>query len=272
MKAFKNTIGVLFLVFIFIQTSAQDFNGIAIYKTSSKIQMTMDSTKVSINDQKNLNDLIRKSMQKEYELRFNKTTSLYQLIESLNINDGSQGIEVIGLGSGTEGGLYKNIKNLSLVENRDVFGKLFLIKDDLVSYDWILQSEIRQIGQYICHKAISIIKSVKKIKTIDKNGVEIEENRESTKTITAWYTPQIPVNTGPASYWGLPGLIMEVDDGRLIMICAKITLNPKEKIAIKQPTKGKLVDNEQFKIIYMDKIKEMQEVYTEKRKKEKKNH
>jgi GLPGLI family protein len=33
-------------------------------------------------------------------------------------------------------------------------------------------------------------------------------------TITAWYT-EIQVNQGPENYWGLPGLILEINDGEL---------------------------------------------------------
>jgi GLPGLI family protein len=48
-------------------------------------------------------------------------------------------------------------------------------------------------------------------------------------TITAWYTPEIPVNQGPENYWGLPGLILEINDGKTVILCSKIVLNPKEK-------------------------------------------
>jgi GLPGLI family protein len=41
-------------------------------------------------------------------------------------------------------------------------------------------------------------------------------------TITAWYTPEIPVNQGPEN-WGLPGLILEINDGKTVMFenCTK---------------------------------------------------
>jgi GLPGLI family protein len=39
-------------------------------------------------------------------------------------------------------------------------------------------------------------------------------------TITAWYTPEIP-NQGPENYWGLPGLILEINDGKTVILCRK---------------------------------------------------
>lgn len=267
MKNLRMRLVTIIYLFVFSFLSAQEFNGIATYRTSSKMKMSMDSTKVSTDEQKALNEMIVKSMQKEYELHFNKTESIYKQIESLDINDGTQEIEVIGLGSGTEGGLYKNIKKLDLVENKDLFGKLFLIKDKLEKYDWKLEEETRQIGDYLCYKAVTTFKSVKMIKVINEDGVEVEKEKEIITKISAWYTPEIPISNGPASYWGLPGLILEVDNGRLSMICTKVIINPQDKIKIDKPKKGKVVNTQEYKKIYLDKIKEMQEMYKNKRKK-----
>jgi len=269
MKTIKRVVATILILITFIRVSAQEFKGIAIYKTSSKMTMTMDSTKMSGNDQKELNAMIRKSMQKEYELRFNKNESLYKEIESLKNDGDSQGIEVIGLGSGTEGGIYKNSKTKSLVETRDLFGKLFLVKDSLANFNWKLEDETKRVGNYTCHKAVSVKKRIKKVTVLDENGKEKEEEKEFITTLTAWYTPQIPVSTGPASYWGLPGLILEMDNGRLSMICSKIILNPQKEVVIKEPTKGKVVSSEEFDSRFMEKVNEMKEMYSDKRKKKK---
>ena len=80
-------------------------------------------------------------------------------------------------------------------------------------------------------------------------------------TVTAWYTPQIPVSSGPRSYHGLPGLILEINDGSETMICSKIVLNPKDKLSISEPSKGKKVNQKEFYEIMEKKMKEMNDRY-----------
>ena len=86
---------------------------------------------------------------------------------------------------------------------------------------------------------------------------EIEIPKE--QTITAWYTPQIPINQGPGEYWGLPGLILEVNVGNTTMLCSKIIMNPKEKEIIEAPDKGKVVTKTEYKEIISGKMKEMRD-------------
>ena len=58
-------------------------------------------------------------------------------------------------------------------------------------------------------------------------------------------------------YGGLPGLILEVNDGKQTMLCKKIVINPKNKVTIKEPAKGKVVTQERFNEIMNKKIEEM---------------
>ena len=58
--------------------------------------------------------------------------------------------------------------------------------------------------------------------------------------VVAWFTPEIPVSSGPSWYQGLPGLILEVSDDDTTILCTKIVMNPKEKTKIKRPKKEKL--------------------------------
>ena len=79
-------------------------------------------------------------------------------------------------------------------------------------------------------------------------------------TITAWYTPEIPVSQGPEGYWGLPGLILEVNDGKITILCSKIVLNPKEKAEIQAPSNGKEVSQKEYDEIVTKKMEEMSEM------------
>ena len=96
---------------------------------------------------------------------------------------------------------------------------------------------------------------------------EKEEKKETVTVETvAWYTPQIPISNGPEQFWGLPGLILEVQDGNLTIVCSEIVLNPSEKVEIEEPKKGKKVTQEEFDKIMDDHSKEMMERFRNKRK------
>ncbi|MEZ4876468.1 MAG: GLPGLI family protein [Flavobacterium sp.] len=79
-------------------------------------------------------------------------------------------------------------------------------------------------------------------------------------TITAWYTPEIPVSQGPEGYWGLPGLILEINDGKTVTLCSKIVLNAKEKAEIKAPKNGKVVSQKEYDETVISKMEEMREM------------
>ena len=89
----------------------------------------------------------------------------------------------------------------------------------------------------------------------DSTGTETPEIDMT--QVVAWYTPQIPVSHGPAEYWGLPGLILEVNAGNTTMLCSKIVMNPKEELKIEAPDKGKIVSKEEYQTTVMGKMKEM---------------
>ena len=79
-------------------------------------------------------------------------------------------------------------------------------------------------------------------------------------TITAWYSPEIPINQGPENYWGLPGLILEVNDGKTIILCSKIVLNAKEKVEIKAPTNGDKISQKKYDETIINKMEEFRQM------------
>mgnify|MGYP000088382137 CR=1 FL=1 len=149
--------------------------------------------------------------------------------------------------------MYKNVKENRYTNKTETYGKLFLIKDTLSNRKWELVNETKNIGDYTCFKAV--YKDTYNTQTFTENG-EAEEITKD-RTTTVWYTPQIPVNNGPEDFHGLPGLILEINDGKLTLVCSKIIMNPSEAIEIKEPKKGKVVSQEKFNEIMDKKTKEM---------------
>ncbi|MFT7350131.1 MAG: GLPGLI family protein [Candidatus Paceibacteria bacterium] len=91
----------------------------------------------------------------------------------------------------------------------------------------------------------------------DSTVVEATEPEIKLTEVEAWYTPQIPVSHGPGEYWGLPGLILEVSADNTTMLCSKIVMNPKEKIKIEAPDKGKEITKSLYQETIQGKMLEM---------------
>jgi len=103
----------------------------------------------------------------------------------------------------------------------------------------------------------TVASTEKETRTITMDDIEIPKEEE----VVAWYTMQIPVNNGPGDFWGLPGLILEINSGRTTILCSKIVMNPTEKKAIKKPTKGDQVTRAEYTEIVTKKMAEMREMY-----------
>jgi GLPGLI family protein len=246
---------------------AQDFQGVATYKTQRKLDIKIDSTQVGGGEmQKQIMDMLKKEFQKTYILSFDKNTSIYKEDEALAAPSAGGAMMVVSSlgGSGT---LFKDIKNQSFTNQLETFGKQFIIKDRLKPIEWELHSDTKNIGNYTCYKATYTKEIEESMMTFSSSDEEQKEEEPTTApvmktiTVTAWYTPQIPVSNGPESYQGLPGLILEVNDGDLTILCSKITINPKKAIEISEPKKGKQVTQEEYDSIMLKKREEISEQY-----------
>ena len=102
-----------------------------------------------------------------------------------------------------------------------------------------------------------------KTKTDSTKAKSVTDEIEVPKTIkvVAWYTPQIPVNQGPGEFWGLPGLILEVNADQTTILCSKIIMNPEERIKIEAPNKGRIISRTDYNATVKQKMKEMREMY-----------
>ncbi|KAA1244290.1 GLPGLI family protein [Aquimarina sp. RZ0] len=101
----------------------------------------------------------------------------------------------------------------------------FLIEEELQDFNWIITQKTKKIKGYVCYKALL---------------------KESNKNIEAWFTREIKTSTGPKEYWGLPGLILEIREGRRTVSLSSISIFSSESFDIKPPTEGEKITREDF--------------------------
>jgi GLPGLI family protein len=253
----------IILSVITFNANSQDFQGIASYKSHRKVEIKMDSTKVTSAMEKEMQEMLKKQFQKTYKLIFDKESSIYKEEETLAAPQATGGMMMSFVSSGGSDVLFKDTKALEFTDQKETMGKIFLIQDTLQNYNWKLENETKFIGDYTCFKATYTREiEVPKTNNMSFSVVESDEEPEmTTKEIvtTAWYTPQIPVSNGPGKFQGLPGLILEINDGSQTIVCTSIVLNPTDKLEIKAPTKGKKVSQAEYKVLVDKRLKEMQE-------------
>lgn len=259
---YTTILNFIFCTTFLVQLQAQKIQGIATYKVQNKIEVKLDST-MDRAMQQQIKDLLKKQSQKEFGLQFSENESVYAQVETLSApTPNSSGIQMVFMDAGGNDKLYKNIKENKYINQVEFFGKQFLVKDTLEKRKWKLEKESKYIGEYPCFKATYIepLKVLSSFESSDLKENKLSDNEvDKGGVITAWYTPQIPVQNGPNYYGGLPGLILEINTANLTILCSRIVLNPEKGIDIKEPTKGKEVSNTEYEEIIEKKLNEMQE-------------
>lgn len=269
-KLTKNERGITY------NNSNDDFQGQAFYISKSKMELGRWGDRLSEAQKKQVEARLKNRLEKEYVLTFNKEEALFYEDEKLDAMSGATDSWGKNFSPGRQ---YKNVKTNTQIQNQEFYGKQFLVKDELLNINWILGKETKQIGNYTCFKATASIPtseltwydfSWSRLRT---GNVEVEKKTDSTSTkaaveeqedipmteVEAWYSPQVPVGHGPLEYWGLPGLILEVSAGNTTLLCTKIVLNPKEKLEIEAPDKGKEITKQDYQTTIVKKMKEFRD-------------
>lgn len=274
----KKITTLLVLVLGSFVLNAQNFRGTATYmsKTSTE-DVKLDSPQMTPEIKKMVEEQMKKMSEKTFTLHFDKDTSIYEeeVVLEADSNPMNQGFRMMS--NSLYGGIYyKNVKEKTFIQEREFFGKEFLIKDSLKTFEWELGTETKQIGNYMCFKATAKVPfDATDFKNMTRKEVKDDKEKEQQESstnfldmieipeeiiVTAWYTPEIPISQGPSEYWGLPGLIMEVSSGKTTVLCSKIVINPKDKKDIKAPRKGSVVTQKEYQDIMMKKMEEFQQM------------
>ncbi|MRT92802.1 GLPGLI family protein [Ancylomarina sp. 16SWW S1-10-2] len=242
---------------------AQEFQGKAYYQSKTTVNIDLSGRNIPEDRKKMMMERMKKANEKTFILNFNQIESIYKEDVKLEQPGSNQGR---GMGFGMMGSngedYYKNVKTGTYAVKNDLFGKIFLVQDSLLKLDWKMGAESKKIGKYTAFKATATrtIKRPNMAALFNRNAESKgEEYIEKEIQITAWYSPEIPINQGPANYWGLPGLILELSDDITSILCSEISMNPKEKVVIEAPSKGKKVNQAEYDEISKAKMLEMRE-------------
>jgi GLPGLI family protein len=221
---------------------AQSLQGLVNYTETIKIKMDIPE------EHREMMKNMPTSQSFSRTLFFTETESLYKdtpLKEGegdVTMSHESDGMAFKMVMKRPENTLYTNIDDGTTINAREFFGRNFLISGKQTEYKWKLSGENKNILGYSCQKAVY---------------------QDTSRTVEAWFTMQIPVPVGPDTYGQLPGLILEVNvnNGERTAVASKIEMKELEKGMLEKPTKGKAITQEEFKAIEAEKMKEMQMQY-----------
>ena len=259
MKIFITTLLFVSSINLFSQAN---FQGIATYESKTDVKsMGISFPGMDEGQQEIIKARMAKAFEKTFELKFTATESVYTEPQKLDkLQDANFKV------SGGDINIYKNLKDKVALSEEDIFDKAFLVSEKLQDFKWEISAETKLIGAYSCQKAVSTVPvSEEEMAEYEADLKKQEANATNLlglqapkpKITTVWFTLDIPISNGPSEYCGLPGLILEANDGRTILLCSKIVLNPTEKFEIKKPKKGKPVTREIFNKIQEEKMESM---------------
>jgi GLPGLI family protein len=228
--------GLALALAIGFATHAQNNNteGLITYEEVVKFKIEMDD----LSEQ--MQAMLPTENRSEKQLFFNEEASLYQNSKNVqsDINESSEDGGIRIMMSQPEEIYFRDLKKNTSIEQREFMTRLFLIESETEQKEWKLTGKQKMILDFPCQEAIL---------------------QDSNKTTNAWFTPAIPISTGPANYAGLPGLILSIesDSGNRVIIAKTIEFKKIGTKEMQKPKKGKKVSKEKFNSIVEKKTKEM---------------
>ena len=201
-----------------------------------------------------------------YDLYFDQNQSIYKQQDKLdapqsNSRDGMS----MRFGGSSQNIVFTNLATREQTNQQDLFGKMFLVNKNIKIPEWNFTGESKQIGEYTAYEATyTQMQNPPQFRMSfgGRGNNEEEKEKEPKKievTVSVWFTPNIPISAGPDNYFGLPGLVLMVQDKNKLLACTEVQMNPKDKIKLTPPKKGEEVTWKEFKEIREKKSKEMRE-------------
>jgi len=132
---------------------------------------------------------------------------------------------------------YHNPQKILQIKQTEFMTRLFREEFNMKKIKWKMGTASKEILGYTCMQA---------------------QTELDGKKILAWFTPDIPISAGPERYYGLPGLMLEVNvnQGEVVWLANSIDPSIPSKDLLAKPKEGKKVKPDQYMQIQEGKIAE----------------
>lgn len=183
----------------------------------------------------------------ESDLTFSENLAVFKNAQDIELDVVSPARKMANIICGTDDIYYYDLLHKRNFKFFEFEGEQFLVQLS-PSFVWNLENESKKILNYICYKA----------KT--KGIRQLRNNKQEEIEVVAWYAPDLPIPIGPKGYHGLPGLILQLEEGenRLKYEAKKVELNKKIK-PIKIPEKIIPMTEKEFHALANKAFKELKE-------------
>lgn len=209
--------------------------GTVTYEEVAKLVIQLD------NMSPEMQDMLPKEHRNQTVLYFSPDASRYENLaqnNDANIEQESEGGGMKIMISQPENIIYRDLKDKKIVAQKEFMTRVFLVQSDFPKDEWKFTGNQKMILEYPCQEATRL---------------------RGEDTISIWFTPAIPVSSGPGEYGNLPGLVLAVDinNGQRNITAKSIDLGEIDLAKLEKPTKGKKVSQEEYDSIVAEKTKEM---------------
>ncbi len=229
---------IIITIIFTCSTNAQTDNLKVIYKAKTIKEAT--SKKPDIQSFMNKSDAQFANIY--FELAVNGNHSLFKVQDKvINDKDFPFYRMALALSGSVDKQWYINVEKKLILQQYVFMGDLFLIESNINDISWKLINETKSINGYKCYKATCSITSR------GSKGL-------SQKLYEVWYTPEIPKSIGPMGLAGLPGLVLEMNTGRVSIYLDSIEFG--EELDVKILSKGKKYSEDQFNNFAVKKMDE----------------
>jgi GLPGLI family protein len=230
-----NKILILSLLVILTSfTKVQSQEGAVIYTTKINMHKRIPA------EQEEMKKMIPEFTSSQNELIFNDIQSLFKPVPvDENPFDQGPGGQRMSFRMVVQNETFLDRDNEGITQLRDFMGKKYIVKSEMKRIPWKLGNETKTINGYAC-----------------KNAVYTDENQ---REIVAWYSEDLRVPVGPESFYGLPGLILEViiNNDEMIIGATKIDMRNLKKNELKEPKGGIEISDEEYKAMVKEQMEKM---------------